>query len=561
LNQSLIVLLRIMSTDSQYNWDELLQEAESIQCQDHFMPDLLKDRSFSALEFQKQLTHLLSNNTPSTTTKVPALLDLALTSSILSYRELDELRQEPKPHPTNPDSKPKRPHITTSVICGMLTCWSHHLSCDELPTLLNYLFSRTTLICRLSHRPGTELQFLKFANHVLSRVDDIELAGHWMVFMANFVQIDSRSGQNHLGNFNLSNITILDQPEDAADSPMVDQRLYSATWQLQDVFRDPQKLGEPKNAHRLQTFQENLDFVLDTFRRNPIPQSVAAGHFATRHTGSHHCKYLTSQRLFTKQLHNPSFRRSIMVQTLILLKSHSVKVDCQKPKLSPMAKFDAEQQQWFSTKYADILNHVLPAIPPDGARFAKFVKGVLDRDENWIHWKFHKGEHKERCGPFVRAPIKPVTALTVVESGCSSARVQPPAMKRRKLNHRRAAAVPLKEEAFRRRHLQKNRWAISMGNTQLKRVFDWMPDCYRSRRNVERHWRDEMKGGDKGLGWLKEHALIDFEQRLEQRLSLMVEEALEQVKLMIPMLPALSVWHRATLQLRCAVVNMEGAFL
>lgn len=177
--------------------NKMLQDAESSQSTDHFLDDLLEDqnnKNISPLAFHQELIQTLTTN-PSPT-RLSAIMDLALTSSIIEY--------------TN---KSKTPLIPIRTICDLLSCWCNHLSCDELPVLLNYLFSRTKLMCRLSKVCPNELPFLKFANGVLGRITDIELAGHWMVFMANFVDIDSRSGQNHLGNFNIQNRTIPDQPQ------------------------------------------------------------------------------------------------------------------------------------------------------------------------------------------------------------------------------------------------------------------------------------------------------------------------------------------------------------
>lgn len=316
----------------------------------------------------------------------------------------------------------------------------------------------------------------------------------------------------------------------------MDQALYAATWQIQDVFRDPQHLGKPEHAQRLKTFQQNLDLVLNTFQKNPISHSVAAGHFATRDTGYHHCKYLTSQRLFTKQLHNPSFRRSILVQALIFLKSHNVDVPFQRPKLSPMNKFDAKDREWFEGKYAQILNRILPSIPPDGSRFAKFVKGVLERDEHWLIWKY-QDDKSNRCSKLKRSPvITPKLKSGVVAVG--SAPGSEPAMKRRRLNGNRrknirstsASVVYMEEDAFLQRHLRCNRKATVMGDGNLKNTFQWMPAMYRSKRNVERHWRDEIKGEDKGLKWLEtDYEVEDFEDLFKRRMEALVE-AMEEVK-------------------------------
>jgi len=73
---------------------------------------------------------------------------------------------------------------------------------------------------------------------------------------------------------------------------------------------------------------------------------------------------------------------------------------------------------------------------------------------------------------------------------------------------------------------------LSVGDAALQRTFGWLPAAFRSRRNVARHHRDSASRSNADYEWLKgpDYAPIDFVQRLEERLTMMVDEAVESHK-------------------------------
>ena len=114
----------------------------------------------------------------------------------------------------------------------------------------------------------------------------------------------------------------------------------------QDIFRDPRRIGNKQNDTKFNSFRNNLDLILKVFKNNVINNDEANCHFKTK-SDKTNSKYLTSLKLFNKQINNPSFRRFILIQSLIFLKSHQVNVPSDRPKLTPIHKFnDKQNKEW-----------------------------------------------------------------------------------------------------------------------------------------------------------------------------------------------------------------------
>eukprot|EP00484_Ammonia_sp_Unknown_P029784 CAMPEP_0197049244 /NCGR_PEP_ID=MMETSP1384-20130603/24429_1 /TAXON_ID=29189 /ORGANISM="Ammonia sp." /LENGTH=897 /DNA_ID=CAMNT_0042481497 /DNA_START=39 /DNA_END=2732 /DNA_ORIENTATION=- len=568
----------------------------------HKLPLILEQTLQSYLNKADPHNHSNSNHNRHKHMNVLVLLDIAIT---ISFHIVNRNASKQCLH-SSCDNKLCDDRLCLFII-HLLDAFCQYLRCDELSIIVSYLTNRTHILCKLTkkwlaalkqhNKPKTdlkawhhtieqniELAILKFCNKVLFRLNsssnDIEKRGQFLVFLANLVDIDSRSGQNFAGQFHLENIT-KPEPDDIHDDnnnednnhnhnhidpeheenrkeEKYDENLYHAVWELQDVFRDPRSMGASNNAQRLQQFQDNLHLVLATFKNNQINVDEANNHFKTKlnfhhqhmHQKQSNCKYLTSPRLFNKQLANPSFRRYLLVQTLIFLKSHNVKIPQEhRPKITPIDKFTDKQQQWFSDTYAEIVNHILPSIPPNGKSFTNTVKCILNRDENWLTWKYNKKEL--RCHPLKRSlgnmqPVildsdmedeygddDDVEAQAVAEAEddedidvndkkrCMDLPVPP--TKKRKLNY------SADYQAYLQRHRVPKKKAMLMGDRNLCNTFKFIPEALQSQRNNNPHYEVLINNnaGEMGVEFLRDYLNPDFERILSTRLDSLAAERRE----------------------------------
>uniref|UniRef100_A0A7S2C5F8 Uncharacterized protein n=1 Tax=Haptolina brevifila TaxID=156173 RepID=A0A7S2C5F8_9EUKA len=100
-------------------------------------------------------------------------------------------------------------------------------------------------------------------------------------------------------------------------------------------------------------------------------------------------KFLTSPKLIQLQLRDGYFRRHVLVQLLIFLQAVSTES-------KNMPALSAAQRKEVEALHKRCMG-LLPGIQPGGARFAKAVLTMLEREEHWIKWK------ASGCVPFDKA--------------------------------------------------------------------------------------------------------------------------------------------------------------
>ncbi|KAJ8923363.1 hypothetical protein NQ315_001921 [Exocentrus adspersus] len=218
----------------------------------------------------------------------------------------------------------------------------------------------------------------------LSRTTATVFCGKILLFLAKFFPFSERSGLNIVSEFNLENITEYgtDPSEDAtteiqsgSEKHVIDFTFYCKFWQLQDFFRNPNqcytkvqwKLFCSHSTTILNTFHGiKLDYVTSENNTN-------VGYFA---------KYLTSQKLLDLQLHDVNFRRSVLLQFLIVFQYLTSTVKFK----SESYELKADQKEWIQNQTEKVYS-LLKETPPDGEIFAKIVKNILSREELWNSWK------------------------------------------------------------------------------------------------------------------------------------------------------------------------------
>ncbi|XP_056629583.1 THO complex subunit 1 [Diorhabda sublineata] len=237
---------------------------------------------------------------------------------------------------------------------------------------------------------GCKNNLLRLCNDLLrrlSRTTATVFCGKILLFLAKFFPFSERSGLNIVSEFNLENVTeygtdptdddgISDISKSGEEKNIIDFTFYCKFWQLQDFFRNPNqcynkvqwKLFSSHATNVLNTFQGiKLDYVTSTEKSSNL------GYFA---------KYLTSQKLLDLQLHDVNFRRSVLLQFLIVFQYFTSTVKFK----SDAYELKNDQKEWISTNTEKVYN-LLRETPPDGEEFAQIVKNLMHREELWNAWK------------------------------------------------------------------------------------------------------------------------------------------------------------------------------
>ncbi|XP_061390453.1 THO complex subunit 1 [Musca vetustissima] len=250
----------------------------------------------------------------------------------------------------------------------------------------------------------------------LSRAQNTVFCGRILLFLSKFFPFSERSGLNIVSEFNLENVTdygvdgkdLDDTLEDIEDIPIkIDYNLYCKFWSLQDFFRNPNQCYSKASWKMFQTHATTVlesfsSFKLEDLRsasaqlednnddlndkmdldisftmdfKNEIDQSVQkVDHFFA--------KFLTNPKLLALQLSDANFRRAVLVQFLILFQylQLTVKFKAESNTLTPA------QSDFIKETEAKVYQ-LLEETPPNGKRFSRTVRHMLQREEMWNNWK------------------------------------------------------------------------------------------------------------------------------------------------------------------------------
>nr|GMC90540.1 THO complex subunit 1 isoform X2 [Ipomoea batatas] len=133
-------------------------------------------------------------------------------------------------------------------------------------------------------------------------------------FLLTFFHYSTFSAVNIKGVFNTSNETKYEK--EAPEGISIDFNFYKTFWSLQECFCNPPSLSlAPAKWHK---FTSSLMVVLNTFEAQPISDEEGNANYLEDEAAAFNIKYLTSSKLMGLELKDPSFRRHILVQCLIL---------------------------------------------------------------------------------------------------------------------------------------------------------------------------------------------------------------------------------------------------
>ncbi|XP_055612819.1 THO complex subunit 1 [Uranotaenia lowii] len=342
----------------------------------------------------------------------------------------------------------------------------------------------------------------------LSRSQNTVFCGRILLFLAKFFPFSERSGLNIISEFNLENITEygvegseMGDPLDTGSSEengsngmagemnqlKIDYNLYCKFWALQDFFRNPNQCYNKVqwkmfSAHAGSVLSAFSSFKLEeprsssknkkTFGSSSSPMDIPpeeqigeSGHFFA--------KFLTNPKLLSLQLSDSNFRRSVLVQMLILFQY-----------LNSTVKFKAEnhcltvqQVDWLKETEATVYK-LIEESPPNGGKFAESVRHMLAREELWNSWK------NEGCKEFKRPEVNASTSATpggTAEEPAPTTTVTRTAMKR----PRRALGDLIRDST--------KQGKFFMGNPELTRLWNTCPDNLQACKGDDRNFLPSLE--------------------------------------------------------------------
>ncbi|KAA8537347.1 hypothetical protein F0562_026966 [Nyssa sinensis] len=231
--------------------------------------------------------------------------------------------------------------------------------------------------------------------------NDVVFCGRIIMFLAHFFPLSERSAVNIKGVFNTSNETKYEK--EAPDAISIDFNFYKTFWSLQEHFCNPASLTLAPT--KWQKFTLGLKVVLDTFEAQPLSDEEGNANNLEDEAATFSIKYLTSSKLMGLELKDPSFRRHILVQCLILF-------DYMKAPGKNDKELPSETMKEEIKSCEERVKKLLEMTPPKGKDFLHSIEHILERERNWVWWK------RDGCPPFEEQP----TGKKLIQDGVKKRR-------------------------------------------------------------------------------------------------------------------------------------------
>ncbi|XXG87280.1 hypothetical protein AAC387_Pa11g2003 [Persea americana] len=292
-------------------------------------------------------------------------------------------------------------HVEGGTIFQLLEDLTEMSTMRDCKEVFGYIESKQDILGKQELFGRGKLVMLRTCNQLLrrlSKANDVEFCGRILTFLAHFFPLSERSAVNIKGVFNKSNETKYEK--DAPDGISVDFNFYKTFWSLQEHFCDP--ASTTVGPIKWQKFSSNLMVVLDTFEAQPLSEDDGnANHLEEEEAAAFNIKYLTSSKLMGLELKDPSFRRHILVQCLILF--NYLKTPGKNDKDGPSESMKEEIKSC-----DERVKKLLEMIPPKGKDFLHYIEHILEREKNWIWWK------RDSCPAFEKQAMEPKTGQEAV---------------------------------------------------------------------------------------------------------------------------------------------------
>ncbi|KAL7120356.1 hypothetical protein ACP275_02G117600 [Erythranthe tilingii] len=285
----------------------------------------------------------------------------------------------------------EKEHIEGGMIFQLLEDLNEMSTMRNCKDVFGYIESKQDILGKPELFARGKLVMLRTCNQLLrrlSKANDVVFCGRIIMFLAHFFPLSERSAVNIKGVFNTSNETKYEK--EAPDGSSIDFNFYKTIWSLQEFFSNPGSLTPALT--KWQKFSSSLTVVLNTFEAQPLSDEEGSAINLEDEGSNFSIKYLTSSNLMGLELKDPSFRRHVLVQCLILF--DYLKAPGKNDKDMPSDTLEEIKTCEERAK------KLLEMMPPKGKEFLHSIEHILERERNWVWWK------RDGCPPFEKQPIE-----------------------------------------------------------------------------------------------------------------------------------------------------------
>ncbi|KAK4592310.1 hypothetical protein RGQ29_016731 [Quercus rubra] len=289
----------------------------------------------------------------------------------------------------------EREHVEGGMIFQLLEDLTEMSTMRNCKDIFGYIESKQDILGKQELFARGKLVMLRTCNQLLrrlSKANDVVFCGRILMFLAHFFPLSERSAVNIKGVFNTSNDTKYEK--DPPDGISIDFNFYKTFWSLQEHFCNPASLTLA--SAKWQKFTTSLMIVLNTFEAQPLSDEEGDANNLEEESANFSIKYLTSSKLMGLELKDPSFRRHVLVQCLILFDYLKAPGKNEKDLPSESMKEEIKSCE-------ERVKKLLEMTPPKGKDFLCKIDHILEREKNWAWWK------RDGCPPFEKQPLEKKT--------------------------------------------------------------------------------------------------------------------------------------------------------
>ncbi|KAI9247064.1 THO complex subunit 1 transcription elongation factor-domain-containing protein [Sporodiniella umbellata] len=287
---------------------------------------------------------------------------------------------------------------------------------------------------------GKALILLRMCNELLRRLSkeiNTVFCGRILMFLANSFPLDERSGVNLRGDFNTNTIHFDSNEEVDSDDTLTDEQkeFYKLFWSTRVYFANPPSVFSDGSFENLQKVTSRIvqKFQSIAEKDNEMEGSQNKESVGLKRTMSDYMeaegvtenmlkqineefqfpRLLSSRRLLDLEMEDFRFRRSVIVQYLVLFQYLSGFSQEEKDKtaallaakgttkqslVQPNYVLSDEQVRWID-ETREVLLSVLESTKPHGALYTEIISTILSNELHWINWK------AAGCPSFKKPPI------------------------------------------------------------------------------------------------------------------------------------------------------------